>query len=371
MASALTLFHPNVDAMKREGFWHARMLADGVDPNDLRETMDRITSWEGWCKEWCRTAEAHERRGEEALGRGRRLTAGDAFLRASLCYHFGQIIFFTDLDQKASAQGKKVAAYGKGMRHFYFPAERLEVPFQGVTLPGYLRLPRNGGKGPFPCLICFGGLDSTKEDFYPFENLCLERGLATFTFDGPGQGETWARRKMGEGFEAAVSAVLDFLERRPEVDARRLGILGRSMGGYFAPRAAALDPRVRACVSFGGTYDLSHWAEIERRALEGNFHFEVLVTSFMHTYGVDDLSAMARIARGITLDDVIESLRCPLLVVHGKRDEILPPSQAQKLFDRARGPKGLSIGEECVHCCHNRHYQCRPLMADWAAGILR
>ena len=101
-------------------------------------------------------------------------------------------------------------------------------------------------------MVLLGGLDTTKEEQLVISTLCVRRGLATLAFDGPGQGETYDRMKLMPEFDQAVSAVLDFIQLRDDVDPARVGIIGRSMGGHYAPKAAALDLWVEAVNAKGG-----------------------------------------------------------------------------------------------------------------------
>src|SRR5262249_7812078 len=132
-------------------------------------------------------------------------------------------------------------------------AERIEIPFGGAAMAGNLRRPAGITRPPLVLLIA--GLDSTKEEFFAAENVFLARGMATFSLDGPGQGETARKLKIRPDFEAPVAAVLDVLGGRPDLDGARVGLLGVSLGGYYAARAAAFEPRVRAVVVSGGPYD--------------------------------------------------------------------------------------------------------------------
>lgn len=361
-------FTPDAEWMRKKQFWYRRYLADGVDYNDIVGTMAQIGHWEEWCERWSATGRSHEERGEKAIREGNTVTAGDAFLRASMCYHVAQLFFFSDLDQKAAAQKQKEKSYRKGMSYFAPPAERVEIPFRSSYLPGYLRVAGNGRGGRV--VIFTGGLDSTKEDNHFFENLCLQRGVSTLSLDGPGQGETWDRWKMGEGFEEAISAAVDYLQGRPEVDRARIGYIGRSMGGYYAPKAAAKDHRLKACVCWGVVYDLGHWDEVEKRAWAGDFDYQLLLISLQHAYGARDLKETAQIARSISLEGQMGKVRQPLLLVHGKLDEIIPYHQAERMAREVAGPVDVHIGEDCIHCCHNHHYRCRAMMADWLARTL-
>src|SRR5919199_3307750 len=117
-------------------------------------------------------------------------------------------------------------------------------------MPAYLRLPPDTHRPPVVVII--SGVDSVKEEHKTMEDGFLERGLATFSFDGPGQGETWFELGMIVDFERATSAVIDYVGQLEAVGAERLGVFGPSMGGYLAPRSAARDARIKACAVSGG-----------------------------------------------------------------------------------------------------------------------
>src|SRR5262245_14612814 len=206
---------------------YPRLLVSGVDYNDAQQVLRRIKRLDDWCPEWERMAAFHEGLGDEALRAGKSVTAGAALVRAAIYYHVGQSVYFADPAEKRRVQELQQRAYRKAMAHLRPPAEQLEIPFQGVRFLGNLRLPA-GGPRPAPCILLNPGADSTKEEFYTLEHEFLNRGVATFSFDGPGQGLTWASMKLRPDWDKPVGAVIDVLERRPEIDGSRLAIWGRS-----------------------------------------------------------------------------------------------------------------------------------------------
>jgi hypothetical protein len=167
--------------------WAPRMIANGIDYNDFVATLARVGAWRDWSMEWSRTAGRHEAIGEQAMREGHALTAAEAFQRASLCHHFGKFVFFDDMAQYALAHRGTVENYRRAAPHLTPPAQPIEIPYQGTTLRGYLRLPE-GVQRPAVVQV-IPGLDSVKEEFGGFEEVFLARGLATLTVDGPGQGE--------------------------------------------------------------------------------------------------------------------------------------------------------------------------------------
>jgi 2,6-dihydroxypseudooxynicotine hydrolase len=338
---------------------YPRLLASGVDYNDARAVLGRLTRFEDWCAAWVAMAEGHERLGDEALGAGRAVTAGAAFVRAAIYYHTGQSVSFDDAAEKRRIQERQRDAYRKAMPHLRPPARQLEVPFEGITFTGNLRLPSGGG--PAPCVLLTPGADSTKEEFYTLENEFLARGLATFAYDGPGQGLTWTRMKLRPDWEKPVGAVVDVLAAQPEIDAGRLGIWGRSFGGHAAPRAACFEPRLRAGISIGGFYDLkSIWDRLPA-SVKDTLQFGL---------GAPSPGAARERAAAFTLAGALKHLACPFLIVHSGQDTVVPVEESERIRAEAAGPTSLVIFPEGNHVCDNIPYKVRPLMADWMATQL-
>ena len=338
---------------------YPRLLVSGVDYNDVQAVLGRLERFDDWCRAWVAMAEAHERLGEEALAAGRTVTAGEAFVRAAIYYHTGQSVFFDDPAEKRRVQERQRDAYRRAMPHLRPPAQQLSIPFDGITFTGNLRVP--AGTRPAPCVLLNPGADSTKEEFYTLEHEFLKRGLATFSFDGPGQGLTWQHMKLRPDWEQPVGAVIDALGARPEVDPARLGIWGRSFGGYAAPRAACFEPRLRACISIGGFY-----------AMQGIWDRLPVTVKDTLTFGFGAAShadARAR-AADFTLAGALKQLTCPFLIVHSGRDTVVPVEESERIRAEAGGPTSLVVFPEGNHVCDNIPYKVRPLMADWMAAQL-
>ena len=181
--------HPDPTVAHVLATWAPRMIVQGVDYNDLVTTAARIRVWDDWCREWCVTAAGHEEFALQAEARGNRQSATEAYLLAAMAYHFGCNNSPQDLEQYVPAHHKRVECYAKAAPYIDPPAERHEVPFENFRMPAYLRVPSGVAKPPVVVII--SGLESTKEEARTMEDGLLRRGLVTFTFDGPGQGESW------------------------------------------------------------------------------------------------------------------------------------------------------------------------------------
>jgi len=204
--------------------WAARIVANGVDAADFARVTSAITGWDEWCRAWCAAAAVHEDLGRLALADGRRLSGGGHLAQAAVYYHFAKFLFVQDLTQMRAAHGDAVRCLDDALPHLSPPGERAEIPFDGAVLAGVLRRP--AGPGPHPAVVLIPGLDSAKEEFRAVEQPFLDRGLATFAVDGPGQGEAEYGLAIRPDWEVPGEAILDAVSAMPGVDGRRIGLWG-------------------------------------------------------------------------------------------------------------------------------------------------
>jgi 2,6-dihydroxypseudooxynicotine hydrolase len=340
-------------------YWIPRLVADGGDPNDALAVRRRAATWDEWPTAWAELGIGYRKLAAGRLERGHELSAADALVRAAICYHFGQVVAFHLPAVKTDLQNRKIAAFREAAPLLSPPAIHIDIPFGDTTLPGYLRLP-SGAVEPVACAVLVPGLDSTKEDFATIMEMCVRRGIAACAFDGPGQGEVHPRLLLGDGYETCIVAAVDAMAARPEIDANRIGTLGRSLGGIYVVKAAALSPRIAATVVFGGAWDLSDWPTMPALIRAG----------FVWATGADDeAGALARMT-GATLDGCIERVKKPVLVVHGRHDAIFKAHQAERIAAALPVNARLWMDEEGVHCCHNHAFEYRTGMVDWLAETL-
>jgi 2,6-dihydroxypseudooxynicotine hydrolase len=338
-----------------------RMLADGIPYPDFAaaRALDDLGQWFPF---WADTGKRYEELGEAALAAGDKVSAGEWLWQASLSWHYAQFMWFHEPELREQGQREKVRLYRRAAPFLVLPAERVDIPFDGVTIPGYLRLAAVAG--PQACAILLGGLESTKEESYLFEAVCHRRGMATFSFDGPGQGELFFERTLQPDFERYTSAVLDTLAERPEIDSGRLGVLGRSLGGLYAMRSAARDKRLKACVAWGAFMDMRNFDGMPGHTQDG----------FAYVSGFSDRAeGKEYLLMALDLSDAIGDLDCPTYVLQGVHDPIFPPSQTELIRDAVAGKPAVELVVEPAgdHCCHNMANTVRPRMADWLARQLR
>jgi len=206
-----------------------------------------------------------------------------------------------------------------------------------------------------------GFLDSAKEEMDDYENRFLQRGLATLAFDGPGQGEAEYDFAICPEYERPVKAVIDYLEKRQDVDAGRVGIWGVSLGGYYAPRAACFETRIKACVALSGAYERS--ASFEGRPV-------INVEAFRVRSKSATLEEAGRVSVRMSLKGIAKNITCPIYIVAGTRDRLTPHTHAEKLAAEVSGPCVLSVIEGGNHVVNNLWYRYRDQTADWLATQL-
>ncbi|MBJ3775456.1 alpha/beta hydrolase family protein [Acuticoccus mangrovi] len=339
------------------GHWLPRMEVAGIPSATARAVIEAAGSWENWCAAWSAEGERHARLAAAAEDADHPVTAGEAYARAALFHHFAQFMLFDDLGQKRAATARKLAAFQKAAPLLDPPAKRLVIPFEGAALTGYLRVPGEA-RGS---VVIVPGSDSTKEEFPAFEAHFLRRGLATLSLDGPGQGEGRCLGPLRPDITAAVAVAIDAL--RAAGAPRKVALVGMAFGGHLALRAAAGLADLRGAVSINGFADLGAMWDGFPQVYRDNMRFALGVEE-----GDGDGGETRRRAAGFTLTGV-PAPSVPVLVVHGARDRIFPPAEAEAQIDWAGGGR-LEVLAEGNHVCNNIPWLYRPMVADWVMDRL-
>lgn len=329
--------------------WLPRIEVAGIPSATAKAVIEKAGTWDNWLAAWSEEGERHAGIAADALRRGHRTTAGEAYHRASLFYHFGQFMAFHDLAAKERAARRKVDLFRTAAPLLDMPAQAVEAPFEGGILRGYLRLP--SGQGPYPLVLIVPGSDSTKEEFPAFERHFLLRGIATLSFDGPGQGEGRAHGPLRPDFASAIAAMIESIRAHKELSGAR-ALAGMAFGGFLALHAASMIEDLAAVVSINGFYDLGgFWPGLPKVYLDNM------------TYALGENAAEK--AKGFTLAKSPEA-DLPALILHGARDKIFPPSEADLCATLFRAAE-LHKFAEGNHVCNNIPWLYRPLIADWLA----
>jgi dipeptidyl aminopeptidase/acylaminoacyl peptidase len=323
----------------------------GADTGEVLSTAQRIVSgdYDSWHDEWLATAERIAREAEGAIKAGHRISGRDGLLRASNYYRCAEFFLHGQPDDPRIdySYEQSVACFGRAAALFSAPVEPIEIPFDPVALHGYFY--RGAGHGPLPTIVMHNGFDGPVEEMHFFgAAAAAERGYNVVSFDGPGQPA--ARHRDGLPFrpdwENVVTPVVDWAAIHPGVDPFRIALLGVSMGGYLAARAAAFEHRLAACIAVDGIYDLS--AETPRAFLASNLDY---------TLG----------------GGVAEKISCPTLICEAEED-IFFKGQPEQVYDHLTCAKTLmrfsSAEGAGAHCHSGAQRLAFGRIFDWLADTL-
>jgi dienelactone hydrolase len=341
-----------------------------------KRLKDKVGDNEAWGVEWEGEARRIEEMGNDAAAEARHHSAAGHYLRAAT-YYFAADRFVHPGPKKTELYENCLRCFRGGIKWRYPGIERVEVPYEGQTLPAWFMKAPVSGRAPTVCF--FDGLDSTKELSVLFGGVELAlRGIHTLAIDGPGQGEALRLRNMPSrhDYEVPAGAAYDYVASRADVDPKRVAIMAYSMGGYYAPRAAAFEKRFAACVAWGGHYDY-HATWVTRRKILESGGTRVSAPRFQLPWvmGMPDMDAAMKKTERYKLEGVADKVTCPFLVTHGADDSISPLENARLLYNAvASQKKTLKIftAEEggSEHCQGDNRFLGATYVADWLAQTL-
>ena len=324
---------------------------------------------DSWHEEWLKIAHRNDVKGDEAERQGHIQTAMNCWLRATEYYRSAEFWLDADDPRRLPTFTKCENASHKWLK--YLPGEVVEIPYEdGKTLPAYFIKSPVGGKRQ-PVLISFGGLDSFKDELWFMTGRgAVQRGIAVLLVDGPGQGGALRRQGIVSryDYEVPVGKCIDWLEKRADVDPKRIAVSGSSMGGYYAARAGSMEHRLAACISHGAIWDIE-----KRFADRGENH--ALAGHMKWVIGAKDMAEAVVKAKNFKLEGVLDHMKCPYLVLHGGHD-VLGVETVQLVHDYAKA-KGVNVtlrltsAEEtgAEHCQHDNPTLGQEIMCDWLADI--
>ena len=342
---------PWIDHLPGNGLWsNAILVTKGMAPygavalGEIDQVCEKLRARQSepqaWWEEWSAMGKRLHARADELEAAGHRMSAGNYYLRAGMYYFTAERFIYPGSDKREMGR-IAIDCQIKGILRRYPNCERVEVPYEGTSLPAFfMKSPHaQGDKGKAPTIVVFNGMDNCKEMSVLFAGLeFAAHGWHTLAIDGPGQGESLRLRELyaRHDFEVAGTAAYDYVAARPEVDASRTFVMGYSFGGYYAARCAAYEKRYRGGIAMSALHwDLHGWQrDIKRRqdadpkgTPQSAFHFRWIMGC------IDDAEAALEKAKGFTLAEAAGHITCPFFIVHAADDTVVPVTNAPKLFE--------------------------------------
>jgi hypothetical protein len=367
------------------------------DLGEMLSTADRIVDGDAdsWCQEWIATGQRVAALAEECEQSAYRVSARAAYLRAAT--YFAVALSAVDGTKDPDALLNPTFAQHRHYFDAYVqllepPAERVQIPYEGQTMPGYLFRPSTL-EVPRRTLIMNNGSDGPVTSVWPpVAAGGVARGYNVVIFDGPGQQSMLFERRVPfrHDWEHVITPVVDFLLGRSDVDQKQIVLYGISQAGYWVPRALAFEHRIAAAIADPGVYDVFEpWAEAvppELRQLldsgdkkDFDRFFEERMKDATPAerqnwewrakpYGLQSPFDVFTAARQYNLTDVVDQITTPLLITDPEGEQFWP-GQSQQLFDKLRGVKRLmpftaSEGADS-HCEPMARSLLEQRMFDW------
>ncbi len=356
-----------------DGIWH-RM----GNPGEIFDTVKRIrhTSELSWYREWNRTAARVESIGDACLDKNHRLSAGEAYLRAANYYLGAEVFLHTNPEDPriAAAYRKGAGLFINGLKLLKEPVREVRIPYEGTSIRGYFfRSPVAAGKAP--TLIFHQGFDAPIESSKFIAEEAIRRGYHCLLFEGPGQGLVIREQKLPfrPDWEKVVTPVINYVIALPGVDPERLILMGNSMGGGFAVRAAAFEHRLKICVVDPGYVNIYNMFRdiltptlvnlYEQDPKEFNQKLGDItqydvgirwgINHAMWVFGVGTPADLFAELTKYNYEKVIDQIQCLMLVMDGAQ-ESWGKGQAKQLYDRLKCPKDYMLftteNSAAMHC---------------------
>ena len=286
-------------------------------------------------EQWVKMADKLIALASEDEARGRQFSAGNKLKRASLYLLTAERMQGHGHPGREETFKKAQDAFLRGIRLTKENCERVEIPLDRGIMPAlYVRAP---GNGPHPCVVYCNGLDSSKE-LLLWSNLpdaLAKRGISTLCVDQPGTGEAIRLQDLPATpyAEQWASKAVDWLETQNDVDAERIGMTGISLGGHYAPRAVAYEPRFASGACWGANHN---WSEVQQKRLkrEGENPVPHYWNHVMWVFGADGMEDFFEKSKDMNLNGHMDRIKVPFLVTHGERDRQIALDYAHQAYEQ-------------------------------------
>lgn len=301
----------------------ARFYAMGLAPEAVEATLREIRSTEAWAPTWIETAQRYLGDNRRQVSAKNMPEAAQARRMAAFCYHSAQILLFDDDRSTALCRAAAASLFAQAQPYLASNVRRIEIPWRNHTLPAYVMTPEPMTR-PTGMIVALNGASTSKEETLGWLNVFIRQGFTVLALDSPGTGEATSIGPYSAEHDDILDGVFELFADEPLIDLSQVVVMGISMGGNQAVRAAAHDRRIMAAIAVTPPYDPPRWLN---RA-------SPMVTAQLGAFANDSEVDPYEAASQYSLHEVVPSVRVPTLVIGAGRDMIVPPTEAQLLVAR-------------------------------------
>lgn len=311
-------------------------IVDILEPLRAKAEKGEDANTGDFMAEWVRMGDKLAGLAEEDLSLGRAFSAGAKLIRATIYFLTGERMQGQGHPGREATYAKALDSFQRALRYSGEPCERVEIPYRdGKTLSALWH--RAPGEGRRPAVVYCNGLDSMKELLWlgGFPKSLAKRGIHTLCIDQPGTGEALRLNNLPATphSEQWASVCIDWLERREDVAADRIGMTGISLGGHYAPRAVAYEPRFASGAAWGANHNW-HEVQFKRMRREGENPVPHYWKHVFWVFGAKDMDDFLAKAEGMNLNGHLDRIKVPFLITHGARDRQISVDYARQSYDQ-------------------------------------
>ena len=352
-------------------------IVDIIEPLKAKAQAGEDANTQDFMVEWVKMADKLTGLAEEDVAAGRMFSAGNKLKRSAIYYQTGERMQAHGSPGRAETYDKAIKNFLRGCQLAGDPVTRVEIPYEGKTISGLFH--KAPGDGPMPCVVYCNGLDSMKEMLWmggiPYA--LAKRGIHTLCVDQPGTGEALRLQDLPATpySERWASKWVDWLETRDDVNAKAIGMTGISLGGHYAPRAVAYEPRFASGAAWGANHNW-HEVQYKRMQREGENPVPHYWGHVFWVFGAKDMDDFLEKTKDMNLNGHMDRIKVPFLVTHGVNDRQISKDYAQQAYDQMvnsprRQLKWFTDREGGVeHVGADNHAFAIDYIADWFAETL-
>ncbi|WP_100487787.1 alpha/beta hydrolase family protein [Sporolactobacillus pectinivorans] len=365
----------------------------GAEIGEVQTITNQIKEGDftSWYNEWYGMAERVNQLADQSMKGHHFVSAKEAFLRASNYFRAAEFFLKNNEPKRIECYKKSVKAFRNAMVLVDVSYSQINIPFKGYYLSSYLYMVDKNA----PTLIFIGGYDSTVEELYFAGGAAaIKRGFNVLIFDGPGQGETLRIQNVVAqyDFEKPVTAVLDYLDQHTEVNTNHfIALMGMSLGGYYAARAAAFEKRINVCILFDVFTDVwdaiteknpflknidhmqSNDMKIDLNRLDANASW--LIQNGLWVFGCKNIFELPAVVKKYTVKNIADQISCPTLLLAGTHDHFASISQLDNLKEKLICPYDEFVFDTTfgaqAHCQEGNQSLASQVIFDWTEDQIK